>query len=581
MTWTRGKLVLLAMLCVVLVTLRGLPVQLERIAQVDLPNPDSYYKLVMLEDHQPDRGFNFVERDNAPHGSWVHWSLPHSWTVWQLHHAFEAAGGEQSPALVRAGAAVTLVSLLLVVIFTAFAVARVGSGQAAIVSVLVLATSVPLLSYGRLDQITHHIFMLAPLAIAAYALLPLRETVDRLAGAAGGALLGLALWVSPETMPAVAGLVALHAIGRLQRLASTPVWPAAMALVGMVTIAWIVDPPPPTYDAWTLDHVSGTWLLFASLLAALLIAAEICARRDMSLRNAVLVLIPSAAVCAGVWLLSVPGALAGPTGLIPNELIDVWWNQIRELRPAETPPRLVAFLAMPLLAAAVAGWQAWRERCLWLAALAFFALVYGVLGAAHARMGAAASVVAALALGIAVSRLPAFRPSRAAQTSKQSLVGFMLTVAPVLQLIVVAALGVVYPTSSRTPSCSLAGVAERLNDLPAGTVLAPVFSGPEWLYRTHHRILAGPYHHNIEGLLDTYRSWLDTGGAISREVLQRRQVQYVAACVDMQPGLSGDDAHPTLMQRAVSGDVPPWLHPIELAPDGSQWRIYRVVLMLE
>ena len=47
----------------------------------------------------PETSFQFIARDNAPYGSWIHWSLPHTWTVWQLHRGLMTFGAEKEAAL--------------------------------------------------------------------------------------------------------------------------------------------------------------------------------------------------------------------------------------------------------------------------------------------------------------------------------------------------------------------------------------------------------------------------------------------------------------------------------------------------
>ncbi len=143
---------------------RNMASQATDLTSADLPNPDSYYRLVILKDYTPETGFQFIARDNAPQGSWIHWSLPHTWTVWQLHRGLMAVGLEKNAALLWAGGGLTMLSMLLLAFFVALAVANVGSLRAAVVSALVLASSPPLFGYGQLVQITHHIFMLVPLA---------------------------------------------------------------------------------------------------------------------------------------------------------------------------------------------------------------------------------------------------------------------------------------------------------------------------------------------------------------------------------------------------------------------------------
>ena len=92
----------------------------------------------------------------------------------------------------------------------------------------------------RLDQITHHIFMLVPVAAAAACFLrPLPPARLAWPDALGGGLLGLALWISPETMPLVAGFAAVRAVLKLESAAPTPsLTPVAVGLLAVVALGW-------------------------------------------------------------------------------------------------------------------------------------------------------------------------------------------------------------------------------------------------------------------------------------------------------------------------------------------------------
>lgn len=574
----RGTILLAALMMAVMLLRSGFD-HFGTLAEAELPNPDSYYKLVLVQDHTEPSNFGFLPRDNAPDGLWAHWSLPHSWTLWQLHRLAVTFGATPRAALLWSGAALTAISMLLLSMLVAAAVLRSGTRRAAAVAALMLASSTAVLSYGRIDQITHHIFMLLPLAGAAACLL--REDSGRLAASlTGGALLGLALWISPETMPFITGLIAIRASLRLQHPQSAPLWPVAAALLAVALAGWRLDPPPPSFSRWALDHISLAWLLYAALIGALALLADHCVQRRLPLRTALPLLIAASAVAGGSWLLLVPGALAGPTSLVPAELIPLWWDRIVELQSASTPARFVAYTATPLCGALLAAYAAWRQRRLWLLLLAGMALSYGLLGAWHVRMAAAAAVIAAIAFGIGISRLRAFGELNAERMPVREQIGaVLLTLAGPLQLGLTLALSLVMPDPTGPVQCSLRPVQKALSALPPATMLAPIFSGPELLYRTPHRIIAGPYHHNIEGILDNYRAWLDSEGEQARSIIERRRIGYVLACTQYQLQLRAQAPARSLAQRAADGDVPAWLTPVPW-PHGveSNWRLYRVQL---
>jgi len=572
----RALALLVATLMMAVALARSAPTNLDRLARADLSNPDSYYNLVVLLDRTPEHGHRFVARDNAPLGSWVHWTEPYTWTLWQLHRPLRAAGLAEEPALRYAGGALSLLGMLAVAFFTALAVSSVGTRRTAMISGLALAACIPLHAYGNLLQITHHVFMLVPLAAAAACLLRGTTAAHPGLDLLGGALLALGWWISPEAMPFVVGLVYLRIAARLQGLAPA-LWLIAPGLFGVTLLAWWLDPPPPTFPAWTLDRMSLAWLLLAGLLAAMPPLAEACMRRGLPPGRSFALMAAASAAAMLAWTLAVPGVRGGPSGLIPEELKALWWNQIVELQSAHRPHQWMAYFALPLAGALAAGHRAWRERSLWLAALAFMSLAYGLLGVWHLRMGAAAGVAGALAFGIGLGGLRGFGDTDESLSRRRQAGVFLLTVFPALQLAATVTLASLWPPPPQEKHCSLASVAPVLQQIPPATFLAPVFSGSELLYRTHHRIITGPYHHNVEGLLDNYRAWLYTGTDRPPAIFARRGVGYVLGCTHYQNELRGRAGRRTLMERVADGDVPAWLQPQPWpAGTGTEWRLYRV-----
>lgn len=577
-TWTCNKALLAAVFIMLVVLGRNITSQATDLTNANLPNPDSYYKLVLLKDYTPETGFQFIARDNAPHGSWIHWSLPHTWTVWQLHRGLMVAGLDKDAALLWAGGGLTMLSMLLLTFFVALTVANVGSLRAAVVSALVLASSPPLFGYGQLLQITHHIFMLVPLAAAAACFLRPGFRAGWLQDFMGGLLLGLALWISPETMPLVLALAAMRAVIRLQQPASGVVWPVAAGLMGMLLAGWLIDPPPPTFTAWALDHISLAWLLFGGLLAGLLLFTDGCVVRQVPLLAAMRELTLALILAAVLWLMLVPGALAGPNGLIPDELRTLWYGQIQELQPIKEPSQWIGYLLLPLTSAGLLGYMAWRERSLWMLVLAVSVLIYAVLGASHIRMGAAAALIAALAFSIGISKLRAFEHMQdSTLPMREQLLGTLLILAIPLQ--VFGAIGFAHFETkadiarniTKEKACQLDTVVPLLSSLPFGTVLAEPNIGPELLFKTSHRVVAGNYHHNLQGLTDSFHMLRSVAPDAEAQALAVvRGIDYVLSCTEIGSNLRRGKEERTLAQRVAAGETVNWLPRQEVVED---WRM--------
>lgn len=579
-TWTRNKALLAVLLIMMAVLGRNIASQAEDLSNANLPNPDSYYKLVILKDYTPETGFQFIARDNAPYGSWTHWSLPHTWTIWQLHRGLMAFDVKKDTALLWAGGGLTMLSMLLLALLVALVVANIGSPLAAVVSSLVVASSPPLFGYGQLVQITHHIFMLVPVAAAAACFLRPNLQAGHLLDFLGGTLLGFALWVSPETMPLVLAFAAIRAAVRLQHPFSGPVWPVAAGLVLMVLIGWAIDPPPPTFSIWALDHISLAWVLFVALLAILLILTDHCIAKEKTLSVAILQLTFALMAAAIVWLVVTPGALAGPNGLIPNELRVLWYDHIEELQPASKPSKLLIYLLLPIVSASLLGYVAWRERCLWMLVLVLSALIYGVLGASHIRMGAAAAFVSVLTFSIGISKLNAFRhlQDNTVPVSEQILVATLVLIIPMQ--VFGAKLLADFESKSESEEmyigaekpCRLDAVLPLISSMPPSIILAEPNIAPEILFKSRHKVIAGNYHHNIRGLLDLFsalRSVEPDTEALN--VVSRRGISTILMCNLINSNLLRGNADRTLAQRMAGGELIAWL-PKRLSL--GDWSIY-------
>lgn len=574
---TRSKALLFVLLLMLAVLGRNAFEQAPKLIAADLPNPDSYYKLVMVRDHDPAMGFNFVARDNAPYGVWMHWSLPHTWTVWVMHKGLMALGLEQQPALLVAGGGLTLLSMLLLALLVALAVANAGSPKAAVVAALAVASSPPLFGYGQLLQITHHIFMLVPVAAAAACFLRPAFGAGRLADFAGGLLLGLALWISPETMPLVVALAGLRAAIRLQYPQSGAVWPVAVGLMLMLCAGLWLDPPPPTFSAWALDHISHAWLLLGALLAALLLYTDACVRRSLSLPRSAGELALALLLAAVIWGGMVPGALQGAGSLIPAYLHEVWYLHINELQPVGKPSEWLAYLLLPVASGMLLLVMTWRERSLWLLVLAVSVLAYAGLAAGHIRMGAASALLAALAFGLGLSRVHAFEHmhEKSLPMRAQLFVVALILLVP-LQVLGAAGLAQLENDHEKQEadenSCRFDTMLPLLTTLPPGVVLTETNLGPEVLFKTRHQVVAGNYHHNIAGLTDSFHMLRSLApDAEARVLADRRGVDQVVMCTDVGSNLKRGKSERTLAQRVAASEPVDWLPRQEAVED---WRMY-------
>ena len=110
-----------------------------------------------------------------------------------------------------------------------------------------------------------------------------------------------------------------------------------------------------------------------------------------------------------------------------------------------------------------------------------------------------------------------------------------------------------------------------LNTLPPGRVAGFVDQGPGILAYTKHSAIAGPYHRDAAGILDTYDLFT---AANPRAILQKRGINYLMTC-RAAPDWDYYAARGGLMAQLAAGQVPDWLTPAGSSGDVSIYRVKR------
>jgi hypothetical protein len=110
---------------------------------------------------------------------------------------------------------------------------------------------------------------------------------------------------------------------------------------------------------------------------------------------------------------------------------------------------------------------------------------------------------------------------------------------------------------------------------PKGLILTFVDMGPRLVTLTHHDAIAGPYHRNVQAILDVQRAFrFDEANA--RSIVERRRVDYVLICPFMSEStLYRADAPNGFYAQLADNKVPNWLERVAL-PEGSPFMMWRV-----
>ena len=107
-----------------------------------------------------------------------------------------------------------------------------------------------------------------------------------------------------------------------------------------------------------------------------------------------------------------------------------------------------------------------------------------------------------------------------------------------------------------------------LKTLPPGRVAGFVDQGPAILAYTPHGAIAGPYHRDADGIVDTYTIFT---GAHPQDVLARRGITYLMTC-RAAPDWDFYRARGGLMAQLAAGQVPQWLVPLGQSGDVNVYR---------
>lgn len=124
---------------------------------------------------------------------------------------------------------------------------------------------------------------------------------------------------------------------------------------------------------------------------------------------------------------------------------------------------------------------------------------------------------------------------------------------------------------NRQLGCADASAIGLLNAQPAGRVAGFVDQGPAILAYTEHAAIAGPYHRNQAGILDTYDIF---AGSNAQSILTRRGIDYLMTC-RASPDWDFYRQRGGLVAQLAAGQVPDWLTPLGKRSDVELYRVNR------
>lgn len=445
---------------------------------------------------------------------------------------------------------------------------------------------------GALD---HHNFQLVLVLAMLFFLTKASRSNSRLSGVAAGVCTAMLLGVAMEAAPyvAVAGLV----VALWFLVAPVETWRMASAFgLGFGGAATAIFAATVSSDSWqvaacdaySLPQFSGAAVSGLGLAA---LAASPALRARTGWRIASLVALGLlAAVLVAMFF---PQCLGDPyAGLDPR--LKLWWlDAVTEAQPfwkllLVSPDLAAGRYGPPLVALfclAVAPWPSPDRRAVSLLAVLLGTAVLVSLWQVRGSVFSIPLAAMPLAGFVAAQRRQSLEKASAWATA--SMVAAWLVSFNVVWSAAVDGLAAVTAPARHGPAGELPSLAgdcldaadfERLAGMPKSTVVTISNLGAPVLRYTPHRVLAGPYHRNVEGNLATLDIFTGPADEAS-EVAHRNGVTVVAICRgNGESRLLARGAPDGLMAALLSGAIPDWLQIVPESRDEAL-QLYRTVSM--
>lgn len=521
-----------------------------------LVDPDSYMRLVrILQGLHAGYLTNLVRGDNSGAPLIVEWSRLLDGFLVLLAAPLAPFFGWRT-ALTAAGVFTGPLFSGLLGAALAFA-ARPFSSRAWLWTAVVPGLLLPgIMEFNVFGVVHYHTLQLALVALVA-------GFAARRAFAAAGLAAGLAIWVTPETMPFA--LLVFVALGWAWcfRPIGIGVARGGAAFLGVMLLALALDPPHGGWMVAEVDRVSIVYVALAIVVAAAGLWLACLDRLKLRAETRRALGVGGALALFALWLALYPRVALGPAALMPAAERHLFFDIIAEAQPVRTFADAASTLGPGLLAVAYTVWRCWRDRRRAVAAGIWLLLAAGIglgigLTAGWCIFEEYPTGAAAVLLPVALTDLSALlarRPSAAA-AARVGLIGVLL-MGPYLPGFVGAALAKATPA---LPSCDLHHAARLLAPAAGKIVLTRPGEVPELLWRTDIIAVGSFYQHGVAGFLRLRAAWRAPADAMPSGAFRSTGARFVLFCRAGPTYPLGLGASPEALWNRLEADrPPPWL----------------------
>ena len=548
------------------------------------PDSDDTMRLVQVRDFLAGQGwFDTTQYRMGPEGgTLMHWSRIADLPLIVLIGFFDLflpTSRAESMALI----VWPLICAVLTIYGILVGIRHLGGQKAIPVACLLLF--IALIGYSRFQPgaIDHHNFQLALIAIAiGHALDPDRRSRSY---AIGAVAMGLSLAIGPEVYFFIAVLCGFFALQWL--LNPLPVQKSTrtmgLVLIATLTVVFFGTIAPANYGAVYCDSFSLiTYLACLAGGLGLASAAHFLSKKTLGIRFAALTGL--AILCALIFLLQAPQCLANPLDILPEDVRVQWLEQIQEAQPlfknsAEWATR-VPYALGPMVVALILSILKIKTRndvTQYALLLALLVLCTGLM-IYQLRFMVFGHLVSLLVLGPWVALI--YQDGKTGEGANIKYIAALAAAIPVFW----ALPGVLLGTQKSDPleisksagSCYSKDVLTALNALDPGLVIAMENDTPVLLRHTHHRVLTGNYHRNVEGIADGL-SILKNPPEAAQSILNKHKADYFLYCdITMANSEFVTNYPQSLTAQIAKKAIPDYMEVIREDLEGGGVRIYRI-----
>lgn len=548
---------------------------------------DSLLRLVMVRDLLAGQGWFDLHqyRMGVAHALPMHWSRLVDAPIAAIVQLVAGVTGSHATGETAALVAWPLM-LYAAALYLLIRICRLVAGDAAIFPAAIIGAAtlyyIGIFAPGALDH--HNLQLVLMLAMVLFLLRA--QNGNRSAWAAGVAAV-LMLAVGMETAPYVAVgclFVAGWFLVRGQEARGVAMG-FALAFATTCAAVFVATVPRADWGAAYCDAYSVTQLALGAIGGAglALVAASRTVGESMAHRAMALGLL--GAGVAALALVYFPQCLSDPYADLAPMLRNYWLSAVGEAQPlwsilANEPEKAAGHYATVLIALAVLALrmrrQGLRRGEILLLSMLFVALLVSVWQVRGSRFSLPLACVP-LAMWVADFRSRAQTAPSAAASLK--LAGAWLASFHVTWIL--AALGVWYAFTPPADAQETKGTCYKQSDFvelarlePTGVLTISNLGAPV-LRHTGHRVLAGPYHRNVEGNLAALEAFMGPA-EVAEAIARRNGIGLVAFCAgNRETTLLAQRAPEGLLAGLLDGKVPAWM---EVVPEsaGKPLELYRV-----